>query len=441
MRVGFIGLGKLGMPVATVMQMAGHDVMGYDTDPQRREQVKEYPWTEAGAPPAERYGPDWRAGISGLTFQQMLERHPIKWASGIRELVEHAELIFVAVQTPHGPMYEGRTPLSTHRADFDYSYLRSVLIDMADAINKRTCVAVISTVAPGTFDDELKPILSTNPNVRYVYNPYFIAMGTVIADMLAPEFVLIGGEDNQAADCLQKFYSTLHSRPCRRMTIPSAEIVKMAYNTFITAKITFANSLMEMAHIFGGNVDDVTDALKAATDRLISKKYLTAGMGDGGGCHPRDNIVLSHLAREHGMSCDFAGAIMECRDRQAQWLAELMCREAYERHLHRVAVLGTAFKPETNLETGSPALLVASMIHRYQRAQRLRVETADPVIDPEVFECTVALPGVFLIGCRHEVIRHVRFRPGSVVIDPHRYIEDQEGVTVIRVGDGPRLSL
>ena len=183
-------------------------------------------------------------------------------------------------------------------------------------------VIIISTVLPGTIDREIRPLF--NKHMALCYNPFFIAMGTTIKDFLNPEFVLFGSEDDEAAEEATGFYSSLHDRPVYRTTVKNAELVKVAYNTFIGMKITFVNTLMEICHKSGCDVDAVTDALKMADDRLISTKYLTAGMGDGGGCHPRDNIAMSWLANELDMSYDWFDSIMMQREHQTEWLAQLV---------------------------------------------------------------------------------------------------------------------
>ena len=155
---------------------------------------------------------------------------------------------------------------------------------------------IISTVLPGTLDREVLPLLG--PRFRLVYEPLFISMGTVVTDYLNPEFVLCGAHDPDAAQHLTAFYATIHRKPLFWTDLRTAEGIKVFYNTFITAKIALANLYGEMAHKLQMNADDISDALSLATERLISPKYLRAGMGDGGGCHPRDNIALSFIAEK-----------------------------------------------------------------------------------------------------------------------------------------------
>ena len=123
-------------------------------------------------------------------------------------------------------------------------------------------------------------------------------MGSTINDFLFPEFILFGKDDIYAAELGKKFYKTITNAPLYDTTIENAELIKVAYNTMISTKISFANTLMELCHkLENTNIDDVTNGLKMANKRLISQAYLDGGMGDGGGCHPRDNIAMSYLSK------------------------------------------------------------------------------------------------------------------------------------------------
>jgi UDPglucose 6-dehydrogenase len=146
-------------------------------------------------------------------------------------------------------------------------------------------------------------------------------MGTTINDFMNPEFVLMGIDDLDAANTLKKFYSTLHSKDVFECSINEAELIKVSYNTFITMKICLANTVTELSHkLTNINSDKVMGALKLSNQRLISSKYLDGGMGDGGGCHPRDNIALSWLSREVDLSYDWYENLMISREKHTEWL-------------------------------------------------------------------------------------------------------------------------
>ena len=418
-KIGLVGLGKLGMPVALAISMKGHDIMGYDIDPKKM-QKERFPHREIG--------PNGEPSI-----ELLLRKSNIQFGL-LTEVVRHAEIIFVAVQTPHEPRYEGVIRLPEERVDFDYSHLVKAVDQLANVIKENgedKIVIIISTVLPGTIRREILPVL--NNHVKLCYNPFFIAMGTTINDFLNPEFVLFGVRDKEAAERTKGFYGTLHKKPFYETTIENAELIKVAYNTFITMKICFTNTLMEVCHkIPGCNVDAVTDALALATDRLLSPRYMRGGMGDGGGCHPRDNIALSWLARELNLSYDWFENVMLCRENQTEWLDDII-EDHHRRRGYRnrvVGIYGKAFKAGTNLTVGSPAILLANIL----KERGFEVQMYDPHVDNG--PCPFEGEGVYFIGTNHKEFCAPgwRFPRGSVVIDPWRYIPKQEGVEVIPIG-------
>jgi UDPglucose 6-dehydrogenase len=303
MKIGFLGLGKLGLPCALAIDLKGHDVVGYDINPNVL-QKNCVAYKEAG--------PNGEPSI-----ETILKASRLRFARNVRELVEHSEIIFVTIQTPHDQKYEGITRLPDERSDFNYDLLVSGIRELSDQIAQRNedrVVAVMSTVLPGTMRRRIFPLISGR--TKLCYNPLFIAMGSTMRDFLDPEMVLVGVHDETAASRVEAFYKTMVNAPLYRTAIENAEAIKVAYNTFISMKITFANTWMEICQKMPGtNIDEVTGALAIATRRIISPKYLSGGMGDGGGCHPRDNIALSWLARELNVSYDFFGCLMTARER------------------------------------------------------------------------------------------------------------------------------
>lgn len=418
-RVGLVGLGKLGMPVALAMSMKGHDVMGFDVDAGRM-QKERFPHRERG--------PNGEPSIEPL-----IQRSDLKFGA-LDDVVKHGEIIFVAVQTPHDPLYEGVTRLPEKRQDFDYRFLRKAIEDLSAAIErngKDKIVVVISTVLPGTMRREILPRIG--PHMKLCYNPFFIAMGTTIDDFINPEFVLFGVRDLEAAWTAQQFYRTLHNRPFYQTSIENAELIKVAYNTFISMKICYANTLMEICHRTPGcNVDEVTGALGLATERLLSPKYLRGGMGDGGGCHPRDNIALSWLAQTMGMSYDFFEHLMICRERQTDWLADLIEGHHKRRGFthKKVGLYGKAFKAGTNLTVGSPATLLANIL----KERGYEVELYDPHVDKT--PCLFDWVGVYFVSANHSEFASPtwKFPRGSTVIDPFRFLPKRSDVEVVYVG-------
>ena len=417
MNVGFMGLGKLGLPCALAVEMRGHKVIGYDPSPSVKEilDTKKLPYKEIWA-------------------QDYLDKSNIKIKS-VKELVEHSDIVFVPIQTPHGEKFEGTTRIPDDREDFDYSYLIDGLTELDYELfqqKKEMTVIVISTVLPGTIRRDIKPLLSEY--TKLCYNPFFIAMGTTMEDFLRPEIILFGVDDEEAAKKAKKFYRTINHAPFYETTIENAELIKVAYNTFIGTKIAYVNTLMEMCHhLPNTNVDEVMNALKMCNKRIISDKYLSGGMGDGGGCHPRDNIALSWLSDELGLRFNWFDNIMKQREVQTEWLADMIEKES---NGLPITILGKSFKPQTNITTGSPSILLFNIL----RERGLSATMYDPYIDEPFGDWQDmseydGLPQCYFIGTKHEDFVNFPFDDNSIIIDPWRFIPDKEGCKVIRIGD------
>lgn len=212
------------------------------------------------------------------------------------------------------------------------------------------------------------------------------------------------------------------------MSFEEAELTKVAYNTFISMKIVFANTLMEICDRLNANVDNITEVLVQANRRIISPAYLSGGMGDGGACHPRDNIAMSWLAGHLDLSCDPFEFVTRARELQSQYLANEVTRIAIDHGLP-VVILGKAYKPESDLTYGSPALLLEYQLE--QKDHYFNTEIWDPFVD-----CLDDAPdhrAVYVIATRHKMFQFYKFPKGSVVIDPHRYIKNSD-VEVIPIG-------
>ena len=403
-RVAMIGCGKLGLPCAEVMSKY-YDVVGYDT-------VKD--------PAAE-----------------------IPLLDSIAEAVVDRDLIFVAVPTPHDPAYGGSTPIADlPPKNFDYSIVEQVLKEINPYVNRYQLVVLISTVLPGTVREHLAPLIT---NARFIYNPYLIAMGSVKWDMTNPECLIIGTEDGSEtgdARLLVDFYRPImENNPVINVgTWDEAEAIKIFYNTFISAKIGLVNMIQDVAEANGNiNVDVVTDALKRATHRITGPRYLTAGMGDAGACHPRDNIALRWLAEKLDLGYDLFHAIMHSRDQQAQRMAKKLVDLA-RKHNMPVVIHGRAYKPYVPYTIGSYSELVGY----YVQEASIELHYADPLTNDNIddsFRAVVLMAHNAKItyagtGVKSKDIDfYYDIQPGSILVDPWRSLPDVEGMTVIHYGN------
>lgn len=411
MKVGFIGLGKLGLPCALAINHKGHQVWGYDVNPIIEDVL------------ITRYLPYYEKGAD-----ELMNTHTINYGT-MEDVVTNSDIIFVPIQTPHEYIYEGCTRIPTERADFDYSLLKNGVENLNKIISEqqiKKVVVIISTVLPGTIEREIKPIITNNEYFKLCYNPFFIAMGTTIDDFLSPEYVLFGVDDEWASSVAEEFYKTIHNKPFYKTDIINAELIKVAYNTYIGMKISYANTIMEMCHKIGANVDEVMGAIKMSNDRLISPKYLTGGMGDGGGCHPRDNIAMSWLANKLDLSHNLFEDIMACREDQTGFLIDLMLE-----HPSPYYILGKTFKENTSLTLGSPSTLLYNMLKERGHDS----VHYDPWVD-DVDESDVPfVKGTYIVTSKHDIFKHFDFPDGSVVIDVWRYLDLAKNVKHIKVGN------
>ena len=386
MKIGFIGVGKLGKDAAEVMA-EHHEVIGYD-------------------------------------ITEVLPEN-FKMVSSIEEVCKDREMIFIAVPTPHDPDYDGRYPTShLPNKDFNYKIVKDVLAETNKYVTKDQLVVLISTVLPGTIRREFIDLI---PNGRFIYNPYLIAMGTVKWDMVNPEMVIIGTEDGSMtgdAKLLLDFYRTFITEGTRYEvgTWDEAEAIKIFYNTFISTKVALVNMIQDVAQKGGNmNVDVVTGALERSTYRILGPAYMKAGMGDGGGCHPRDNIALRYMAEKLNLGYDLFDAIMKAREVQAKNLATKMIIEASKDNLPLV-ILGESYKPGVEYKDGSSSILVGRYCEAY--GSKFRV-TYDP---PEPFKA------VYLLGHMGEH-HNYDFPDGSVVIDPWRSFISEKDIRIVHYGN------
>ena len=400
-RVGFIGLGKLGLPCAAAMQVkTGAKVFGYDINPDVEGYIK-----SGWVPYMEK------------DIDEYLKKAQLSFCRDVNDVVTNSEVIFLAIQTPHDASYEGTTAVPLETKDFDYGYLIEAIDSVVESLvsnpNKELDIVVISTVLPGTMRTHVLPRLAKfRERVNFFYNPYFIAMGTTIPDFLNPEFTLVGTESSkEASGRLIALYRQIHDADVRLMQLESAELTKVAYNTFIGFKIVFSNYVGEICDKTGGDADEVTSALAAATERLISPKYLSAGMADGGGCHPRDQIAMSHLAKRESLSADPSGWMAAARDAQTRRQAELVAERSNIHNL-RPCILGKSYKKDVNLTVGSPSLLLSSFL----TGMGVGHDSYDPYLDDR--QDFPEDPRVFFVATNHSSFKDLVVPEGSVVIDP-----------------------
>ena len=406
-KIGFIGIGKLGLDCAEVMAEK-HEVRGYDIYPRTSDVVN---------------------------------------VCGIEELVTESDWIFVAVPTPHTEGYDGSVP-SSHMEPRDFGH--DAVIDAINNINRYATtpkkIVLISTVLPGTTRRKFVPLL--DPKHEFVYNPYLIAMGSVKWDMVNPEMVMIGTEDGSmtgiAGELIELYKTVMDNDPRYEVgTWDECEAIKIFYNTFISAKVGLVNMIQDFALKIGNiNVDVVTNALARSTMRIMGPKYMTAGMGDAGACHPRDNIALRWLAKEYDIGYDLFDTVMHAREVQAKNLADFLVAQAQERDLP-IVIHGKAYKPDVPYCIGSYSTLVG----HYVKEAGMTVRYVDPLADDQADVVqSVHSAALYLwahnrkityeyTGAQADTQPYCEIFGGSVIVDPWRRLESTPTVEVIHYGN------
>jgi len=374
MKVGFVGMGNLGREAAEVMA-EHYDVIGYD--------IKKVETT-------------------------------VKLSSSLQQAVDDRDIVFCAVQTPHDSDYDGRYPTShLPPKDFNYDIAINAIKEIDKYVKPGTMIALISTCLPGTVRNKIAPLVK---NGRFIYNPYLIAQTTVKWDMKNPEMIIIGTEDGtETGEALElfEFYKPICERNTRVEigTWDEAEAIKIFYNTFITTKLCLVNMIQDCAMKVGNmNVDVVTTALKDSTMRIMGPSYMKAGLGDGGGCHPRDNIALRWLAQEYDFGYDIFDSIVQVRELQAKAMAKFMV----EQNENEIVILGTGFKPKTDQLHGSPSILVG----HYAEIMGRKVHYTNDIknVEPDLEGSKYT----YLIGHFDGTYDDYNFALDSTIIDPWR---------------------
>lgn len=359
--IAVIGLGKLGSPIAACLAAAGYTVIGVDTDPAKVEAIN------AGRAPVNETDLEDMIGRSGGRLSATTE---------IDRAVGQADATLVMVPTPSDP--DGR---------FSLKFVLGAIRSIGRALRSRRgyhLVSICSTVMPGATGGEIREVLELTSGQRVgdtlglCYSPEFIALGSVIRDYLHPDMVLIGQSDPRAGAALERLYRTVcRNEPVvQRMGFINAELTKIAVNSYITTKITFANMIAGICqNLPGADVDVVTGAL--GCDSRIGRKYLKGAVGYGGPCFPRDNVALARAAELAAAGADLARSVDQTNRAEVRRLADLV-RTHLTDSQHTVGVLGLSYKPHTEVIEQSQGLLLTQML----AAEGVPVIAHDPAALP-----------------------------------------------------------
>lgn len=353
MKISVVGLGKLGLCTAACFAAKGHLVVGVDNNAEHIAALQ-----AAQCPIAEPELPE----LLETAWANMV------FTTDSVKAVHDTDVTLIIVPTPSNP--DGA---------FSNAYLEAVLQELGPALQEKNSfhiIDIVSTVMPGSCDTVFRPLLENlsgkvcGRDFGLVYNPEFIALGSVIRNFLHPDMVLIGASDTYSANTVRDLYASMvESSPNYAvMNLINAEITKLSLNCFVTMKISFANELAAICSATAGaDVDVVTQALGA--DSRIGPKCLKGGLGFGGPCFPRDNRAMQHYAATKNLAIRLSPAVTQINDELVDRLVATITKLVA--HPGPVAILGLAYKPGTHIVEESTALLVARRLAKAGYALRL----------------------------------------------------------------------
>ncbi len=342
MKIAVIGLGKLGSCHAAVMAFKGFEVIGADINQKFVDKIN------AGEAPVVETGLQELITNSGKRLSATTD---------VAKAVQHADVIFVIVPTPSDE--EGRFSM-----EYALGAAQTIGEGLKTSTAKYPVVVMTSTVMPGDTGGKFAPTLEKFSGKKLgkdfgaCYSPEFIALGSVVRDMLNPDMILIGESDKKSGDAIQSIYEkSCDNKPYfARMNFVNAELTKISVNSYITTKISYANTLAQIcSKLSGANSDVVLEAV--GKDSRIGNKYLKGGLAFGGPCFPRDNIAFSKVAQDVDVDSILAKAVDDANHYHTKFVANLV--QKYAASKKKVGILGLSYKPQTPVIDVSPGIALA----------------------------------------------------------------------------------
>ncbi|HEU4977568.1 MAG TPA: UDP-glucose/GDP-mannose dehydrogenase family protein [Solirubrobacteraceae bacterium] len=347
--IGVIGTGYVGLVTAAGFAELGNEVWCIDIDEEKIARLRrgEIPIFEPG-------------------LEELVRKHEgrLRFSTDVADALEHARLLFVAVGTP--PTYSG---------DADLSAVHAVVASMPPS--DRHALVMKSTVPVGT-GASIKRVFAEQgkSGFRYVSCPEFLKEGSAVKDFLHPDRVVVGDDGDWAGDAVVELYAPLDA-PLVRTDIASAEMIKLAANAFLATKISFINEIANVCEVTGANVTEVARGI--GLDDRIGPKFLQAGIGFGGSCFPKDVSALKQLAGNSGYHFQLLNAVIEVNELQKRRVIGKLQKHLGSLVGKRIALLGLAFKPNTDDMREASSLVLAARL----QADGAHVTAYDPVAEAE----------------------------------------------------------
>jgi UDPglucose 6-dehydrogenase len=345
--IGVFGAGWVGLVTGACLAELGHDVVIRDVIPERVEQLRD------GRVPLHE------PGLDGLLERN---RERLTFTTELDEIVSRP-ILFVCVGTP--PTYSG---------DADLSAVWTV-VDQLPALEERAILVMKSTVPVGT-GEKVRAALDARglAHVGYVSNPEFLAEGSAVRDFMNPDRIVVGGFTEADSELVTALYEPLDA-PVVRADVASAEMIKLAANAFLMTRISFINEIANVCEATGADVETVAQGV--GLDHRLGPHFLRAGIGWGGSCFPKDGVALKQLASNSGYHFQLLSAVIEVNDLQKRRVIGKLEKHLGKLRDKKVALLGLAFKPNTDDLREAPSLVLASRL----LAEGAEVRAWDPVAD------------------------------------------------------------
>lgn len=354
MHIAVIGTGYVGLVTGACFAEFGVDVTCVDVDQEKIERL------------LDGVMPIYEPGLEHLVAKNT-QAGRLHFTTDVRQAVEQALVIFLAVGTP--PKHDGSP---------DLSFVEAAACSVADYMNGYKVVVTKSTVPIGTGEHIRKLIAErkkTKATFGVVSNPEFLREGAAINDFMRPDRVVIGSRDEEAIAIMKDLYRPLYliEAPFVITSLEAAELTKYAANAFLATKVSFINEIANLCDKIGCDVHDVARAI--GMDKRIGSKFLHPGPGFGGSCFPKDTRALASVARQYECGSLIVDAVIEVNQRQGEHVLMKIRKLVGELKGKTIAVLGLAFKPETDDMREAPAIgIIHSLV-----ADGVKVRAYDPV--------------------------------------------------------------
>ncbi len=354
MKVGIIGTGYVGLPTGVGLAELGNEVVCIDREQSKIDKLNKGELTI------------YEDGLEEL-FRKNVQEGRLRFTTSMKEGVENADLVLIAVGTPPHPVTK----------EADMKYIHAAATELAEFLKGYTVVATKSTVPVGTGDDVEGLIRKKNPSADFdvVSLPEFLREGFAIHDFFNPDRIIVGANTQKAADVIRELYKPFaektHLLFVKRR---SSETIKYASNAFLAMKIHYINEMADFCEKAGADVYEVAKGM--GLDSRIGPKFLNPGPGYGGSCFPKDTNAMAFMGRKNGVNLSLIEAAIKGNDTRKEQMADRILSAVSGLENPKIAVLGLAFKGGTDDCRESPAMQIVQILMR--KAPSLYIRAYDP---------------------------------------------------------------